>query len=192
MLRQALAHAATWPSHLRVGVNVSPAQIVHADFARLVERTLAEAGVDPSRLEIEVTESLFIYDAETALRTLEKIKALGVSVAMDDFGTGYSSLSTLRSFPFDRIKIDRSFIVDMVSNTDAAAIVETIMGLSRAIGRTVVAEGVETEAQLELLQRQGCNEVQGYLIGKPLPIESYSHLMVGPAAKGRVSSTAAA
>jgi diguanylate cyclase (GGDEF)-like protein len=192
VLRQALAHASTWPGHLRVGVNVSPAQIVHADFARLVEKALAEAGVDPSRLEIEVTESLFIYDAETALRTLEKIKALGVSVAMDDFGTGYSSLSTLRSFPFDRIKIDRSFIVDMVSNTDAAAIVDTIMGLSRAIGRTVVAEGVETEAQLELLQRQGCNEVQGYLIGKPLPIESYSHLMCGPAGTGRLSSTAAA
>lgn len=91
---------------------------------------------------------------------------------MDDFGTSYSSLSTLRSSPFDRIKIDRSLIVDMVSNKDAAAIVDTIMALSRAIGRTVVAEGVETNAQLELLRRQGCNEVQDYLIGKPLPIES--------------------
>lgn len=182
VLLQALEEAAKWPGHLRVAVNVSPAQIVHADFAHLVENALMGTGVDPSRLEIEVTESLFIYDAETALRTLQKLKALGVSVAMDDFGTGYSSLSTLRSFPFDRIKIDRSFIEDMVSNRDAAAIVDTIVGLGRALGRPVVAEGVETEAQLAQLQRQGCNEVQGYLIGKPLPIEAYSGVTHGPSA----------
>ncbi|MCC7252454.1 MAG: EAL domain-containing protein [Hyphomicrobium sp.] len=187
VLRQALAQAAKWPKHLRVAVNVSPAQIVHADFAHLVETALAETGVDASRLEIEVTESLFIYDADTALQTLEKLKALGVSVAMDDFGTGYSSLSTLRSFPFDRIKVDRSFIQDMVCNKDAAAIVDTIMGLGRAIGRLVVAEGVETAAQLELLQSQGCNEVQGYLIGKPLPIEHYSHLMSAGGRSGDAS-----
>lgn len=174
VLLQALGHAAKWPSHLRIAVNVSPAQIVHADFAHLVETALSGTGVEPSRLEIEVTESLFIYEPETALQTLQKLKALGVSVAMDDFGTGYSSLSTLRSFPFDRIKIDRSFIEDMVSNKDAAAIVNTIMGLGRAMGRPVVAEGVETEAQLAQLQLQGCDEVQGFLIGKPLPIESYS------------------
>lgn len=176
VLRKALALAAGWPSHLRVAVNVSPAQIVHADFAQLVEDALAESGVDASRLEIEVTESLFIYDASTALETLKRLKALGVSVAMDDFGTGYSSLSTLRSFPFDRIKIDRSFIGDMVSNKDAAAIVNSIMSLGRAIGRLVIAEGVETSAQLELLRLQGCNEVQGYLIGKPLPIELYANV----------------
>jgi len=176
VLREALAQAAKWPDHLRVAVNVSPAQIVHADFAALVEQSLAESGVDPTRLEIEVTESLFIYDADAALKTLERLKASGVSVAMDDFGTGYSSLSTLRSFPFDRIKIDQSFIRDMVSNADAAAIVNSIMGLGRAMGRPVVAEGVETAAQLELLQLQGCSEVQGYLIGKPLPIEAYTHV----------------
>jgi diguanylate cyclase (GGDEF)-like protein len=176
VLREALAEAAHWPKHLRVAVNVSPAQIIHADFAELVERTLSETGVDPHRLEIEVTESLFIADEKAALKTLERLKSLGVSVAMDDFGTGYSSLRTLRSFPFDRIKIDRSFIFDMVSNADAAAIVNSIMGLGRALGRPVVAEGVETKEQLELLKLQGCNEVQGYLIGKPLPIESYSHV----------------
>jgi diguanylate cyclase (GGDEF)-like protein len=185
VLREALLQAATWPKHLRVAVNVSPAQIIHADFAELVERTLAETGVDPWRLEIEVTESLFIYDEKAALKTLERLKALGVSVAMDDFGTGYSSLRTLRSFPFDRIKIDRSFIFDMASNADAAAIVNSIMGLGRALGRPVVAEGVETKEQLELLQLQGCNEVQGYLIGKPLPIEAYSHItgILPPAGK---------
>jgi diguanylate cyclase (GGDEF)-like protein len=176
VLREALVQAAKWPKHLRVAVNVSPAQIIHADFAELVERTLSETGVDPHRLEIEVTESLFIYDENAALKTLERLKALGVSVAMDDFGTGYSSLHTLRSFPFDRIKIDRSFIFDMVANADAAAIVNSIMGLGRALGRPVVAEGVETKEQLELLQLQGCNEVQGYLLGKPLPIEAYSHV----------------
>jgi diguanylate cyclase (GGDEF)-like protein len=175
-LREALSQAAKWPRGLRVAVNVSPAQIVRADFAQLVEKALSEAGVEPSRLEIEVTESLFIYDATTALDTLRRLKRLGVSVAIDDFGTGYSSLSTLRAFPFDRIKIDRSFVFDLVGNADAAAIVNSIMGLGRAMRRPIVAEGVETKAQLELLRLLGCNEVQGYLIGKPLPIETYSHI----------------
>ncbi|MDQ8697462.1 EAL domain-containing protein [Hyphomicrobium sp. LHD-15] len=190
VLREALQHAADWPKHLRVAVNVSPAQIIHADFAELVERTLSETGVDPRRLEIEVTESLFIFDEKAALKTLERLKALGVSVAMDDFGTGYSSLRTLRSFPFDRIKIDRSFIFDMVANADAAAIVNSIMGLGRALGRPVVAEGVETKEQLELLQLQGCNEVQGYLIGKPLPIEAYSHVTGLSGASGKQAAEA--
>ena len=179
VLFQALEQAAKWPADLRIAVNVSPAQIVNADFAHLVENALMGSGVSPSRLEIEVTESLFIYDPETALQTLKKLKGMGVSVAMDDFGTGYSSLSTLRSFPFDRIKIDRSFIEDMVSNKDAAAIVDTIMGLGRALGRPIVAEGVETKEQLAKLQQQGCNEVQGYLIGKPLPIEAYAAVTRG-------------
>lgn len=188
VLRRALEQASKWPSHLRVAVNVSPAQIVHADFAQIVERALEESGVEASRLEIEVTESLFIYDADTALQTLNRLKDLGVSVAMDDFGTGYSSLGTLRSFPFDRIKIDRSFIGDMVSNKDAAAIVNSIMSLGRAIGRRVIAEGVETPAQLDLLRLQGCNEVQGYLIGKPLPIEHYACVMGEGAPRTTVES----
>jgi diguanylate cyclase (GGDEF)-like protein len=179
VLRQALTDAAKWRNPLRVAVNVSPAQIVHADFAKLVETTLAETGVDPSRLEIEVTESLFINDGAVALKALEAVKALGASVAIDDFGTGYSCLSTLRSFPFDRIKIDRSFVFDMTSNKDAAAIVESILSLGRAMGRPVVAEGVETQAQLKALQHMGCAAVQGYLIGKPLPIEDYANV-VGP------------
>jgi len=182
VLRQALSQARKWPRHLRVAVNVSPAQIAHPDFARVVGDALDGAAVEPSRLELEVTEGLFISDAEAALETLNKVKALGVSVAIDDFGTGYSSLSTLRSFPFDRIKIDRSFIVDMTTNEHAAAIVNAIMGLGRAMGRLVIAEGVETAEQLDHLQRQGCNEVQGYLIGKPLPIECYSEVMGAPLA----------
>ena len=182
VLREALAQAARWPQHLRVSVNASPAQIVHADFAQLVEETLHATNVAPCRLEIEVTESLFIYDANAAMRTLERLKALGVSVAIDDFGTGYSSLSTLRAFPFDRIKIDRSFVADMVENRDAAAIVNSILSLGRALGRPVIAEGVETQLQLEMLRDLDCGEVQGYLIGKPLPIAKYAPI-VKPAPK---------
>jgi diguanylate cyclase (GGDEF)-like protein len=191
VLRQALTDAAKWRKPLRVAVNVSPAQIVHADFPKLVESLLDETGVEPSRLEIEVTESLFIYDSDAASKTLEAVKALGVSVAIDDFGTGYSSLSTLRSFPFDRIKIDRSFVFDMVSNKDAAAIVDAILGLGRAMGRPVVAEGVETRAQLHELQRIGCSEVQGYLIGKPLPIAAYADLIAGKPSKQPTSKQSA-
>ena len=186
VLREALAQAATWPRHLRVAVNASSAQIVRAGFARFVEDTLAATGVDPRRLEIEVTESLFIYDAQAALETLRRLKEIGVTVAIDDFGTGYSSLSTLRSFPFDRIKIDRSFVFDMTANGDAAAIVTSILGLGRALGRPVVAEGVESQEQLDLLRSQGCNQVQGYLIGKPLPIECYASLI---AAKSKRSGS---
>jgi len=174
VLREALAQAAKWPPHLRVAVNVSPAQIVSAGFSDMVADALAKSGVFPPRLEIEVTESLFIGDAGATLTTLEKLKSLGVSVAIDDFGTGYSSLSTLRAFPFDRIKIDRSFVFDMVANSDAAAIVNSILGLGRGMGRPIIAEGVETMPQLELLQLLGCSEVQGYLIGKPLAIEHYA------------------
>lgn len=189
VLREALAQAALWPDHLRVAVNASPAQIVDADFAALVEDALQESGVAATRLEIEVTESLFIYDASAATRTLERLKALGVSVSIDDFGTGYSSLSTLRSFPFDRIKIDRSFVVDMTTNADAAAIVNSILGLGRALGRPVVAEGVETESQLAMLRKLACSEVQGYLIGKPQPIAKCGLIKKSALKSGRPVAT---
>lgn len=187
VLREALTEAARWTRPLRIAVNASPAQIVHADFAKLVEETLEATNVAATRLEIEVTESLFIYDSDAALRTLERIKALGVSVSIDDFGTGYSSLSTLRSFPFDRIKIDRSFVVDMVANADGAAIVNSILGLGKSLGRPVVAEGVETELQRKMLEGWGCDEMQGYLIGKPLPIAKYGHI-ANPAPLARRAS----
>ncbi|NJO24458.1 MAG: EAL domain-containing protein [Sphingomonadales bacterium] len=179
-LREACREAATWPARLRIGVNASPAQIVHADFAGLVEQILAETGLDPRRLEIEVTESLFIRDAHTALQTLQRLHGLGVSVAIDDFGTGFSSLGTLRSFPFDRIKIDRSFVRTMALDTDDAAIVNSVLGLGRAMALLVVAEGVETHEQLQLLRQLGCHHVQGYLIGKPLPIGAYTHITNTP------------
>ncbi len=175
-LRAACREASTWPAPLRIGVNVSPAQIVLADFAGLVEEILTETGLDPRRLEIEVTESLFIRDAHTALQTLQRLHSIGVSVAIDDFGTGFSSLGTLRSFPFDRIKIDRSFVNTMALDADDAAIVNSVLGLGRAMALLVVAEGVETHEQLQLLRQLGCHHVQGYLIGKPLPIGAYTHV----------------
>lgn len=176
-LREACREAATWRAPLQISVNVSPAQIVATDFAGLVEETLAQTGLDPRRLEVEVTESLFIRDAHSALRTLQRLHRLGVSVAIDDFGTGFSSLGTLRSFPFDRIKIDRSFVRSMDLNPDDAAIVNSVLGLGRALALLVVAEGVETQEQLQVLRQLGCHHVQGYLIGKPLPIAAYDHLV---------------
>jgi predicted signal transduction protein with EAL and GGDEF domain len=177
VLREACLQAAHWGEKLRVTVNVSPAQIVRNDFVQLVTDVLLESGLAPGQLEIEVTESLFIQDSDTASTTLRRLKRLGLSVAIDDFGTGYSSLSTLRSFPFDRIKVDRSFVTDMVHNSDAAAIVNSVIGLGRAMGLRVVAEGVETQEQVAMLRLIGCHEMQGYLFGKPLPAESYEHVM---------------
>ncbi|WP_423415506.1 GGDEF domain-containing protein [Hyphomicrobium sp. B1] len=179
VLREACREAAQWREKFRVAINVSAAQIMRSDFVQLVTDVLAETGLEPSRLEIEVTESLFIQDLAAASSILRRLKRLGVSVAMDDFGTGYSSLSTLRAFPFDRIKVDRSFVRDMINNSDAAAIVNSVIGLGRAMGLCVVAEGVESQEQLAMLRLIGCDEIQGYLFGKPLPAESYADI-TGP------------
>ncbi|WP_135466107.1 bifunctional diguanylate cyclase/phosphodiesterase [Crenalkalicoccus roseus] len=173
-LAEACREAARWPRPLRVAVNVSPIQIQHADFCRLLARTLGETGLAPERLEIEVTESLFVSEVERALETLRGVKALGVRVALDDFGTGYSSLGTLRTFPFDKIKVDRSFVRGLGGDEQARAIVRAVLGLGRGMRLPVVAEGVETPAQLRELRQENCDEVQGYLIGRPQPIEAYA------------------
>lgn len=177
VLQRACEKASEWNEKLRVAVNVSAAQIVRSDFVQLVADVLSATKLEPGRLEIEVTESLFIQDLANASTTLRRLKRLGVSVAMDDFGTGYSSLSTLRAFPFDRIKVDRSFVSDMVNNSDAAAIVNSVIGLGRAMGLCVVAEGVESHEQVAMLRLIGCHEIQGYLFGKPLPAENYADIM---------------
>jgi diguanylate cyclase (GGDEF)-like protein len=176
-LREACREASTWSVPLRIGVNVSPAQIVSADFVGLVESVLSETGLDPRRLEIEVTENLFIHDAEQALQCLGHLHDIGATVAIDDFGTGFSSLRTLRSFPFDRIKIDRSFARGLATNRNDVAIVKSILALGRAMGLRVVAEGVETDEQHTLLRQFGCDCVQGYLIGKPLTIDAYESVV---------------
>jgi diguanylate cyclase (GGDEF)-like protein len=190
-LREACLEAATWPIPLRIGVNVSPAQIVNADFIALVEKVLAETGLDPHRLEIEVTESLFIHDADETLKSLQHLHDVGISVAIDDFGTGFSSLKTLRSFPFDRIKIDRSFVRNLVTDSEDAAIVKSVLALGRAMGLRAVAEGVETREQHAVLRKLGCSYVQGYLIGRPLPIDAYAHIIGRNASAARQNGSKA-
>lgn len=173
-LWQACYEAATWNASVRVAVNISPAQVVLTDFAGLVEQVLLQTGLPPWRLELEVTESLFIRDSDSALRTLRRLRDAGILITLDDFGTGYSSLSTLRSFPFDHLKIDRQFVRGMNRNSDDAAIVESILAMAHAMNLKVVAEGVEGMDQLAQLRALRCDYVQGYLLGRPSPIKNYS------------------
>jgi diguanylate cyclase len=179
VLKEACREAATWQTPLKVAVNVSAVQLHNASFAQDLHRVLLETGLPAKRLEIEITETALVRDLNRTLATLRQVKALGVEIAMDDFGTGYSSLSNLRAFPFDRIKIDRSFIKQVHSNQQAATIVRAVLGLGKGLGLPVIAEGVETNDELRFLQQEACDEVQGYLLGRPATIDSfrqYTHL----------------
>jgi len=191
ILREGCREAASWPKPLRLAVNLSAAQFRHGDLAALVHQVLLDTGLAPGRLELEVTESVLIDDMPRALSILRRLKALGVRIAMDDFGTGYSSLSNLQAFPFDKIKIDRSFISDLERNAQAATIVRAVIALGRGLNLPVLAEGVETRAQLEFLSSEACEEVQGYLLGQPLPIAHYA-TAVGraPAREARAAGAA--
>ena len=179
VLRTACREAATWSKPLTVAVNVSAVQIHNANFAHTVHEILFETAFAPRRLELEITETALVRDLHRALATLRRIKMLGVRIAMDDFGTGYSSLSNLRAFPFDKIKIDGSFIKSVNVNDQAAAIVRSVLGLGRALNLPVLAEGVETNAELEFLENELCDEVQGYLLGRPANIEGFRQLTHG-------------
>jgi diguanylate cyclase (GGDEF)-like protein/PAS domain S-box-containing protein len=178
VLREACSEAARWTPALKLSVNLSPIQFTQGDLAAEVEAILAETGLDPDRLELEVTEGLLIKDAEKAIAILERLKALGVQISMDDFGTGYSSLSYFRMFPFDKVKIDQSFIRDMIENPQARAIIRSVIGLGRGLGMPVVAEGVETPEQLEALRSEGCDQVQGYWISRPGPIANFEGVVM--------------
>ncbi|ARQ58840.1 UNVERIFIED_ORG: diguanylate cyclase (GGDEF)-like protein/PAS domain S-box-containing protein [Rhizobium etli] len=167
VLREACREAARWNNNHKIAVNLSPVQLGHADMATVIAGILSETGLNPRRLEIEITESSIIVDKEKALRTMRAIKALGVSIAIDDFGTGYSSLETLRSFPFDKIKLDKSFMAEVETSPQSKAIVRAILALGRSLEVPVLAEGVETQAQLDTLCEEQCDEAQGYLLGKP-------------------------
>jgi diguanylate cyclase (GGDEF)-like protein/PAS domain S-box-containing protein len=180
MLRAACREAASWPRPLQVAVNLSPVQFRHGDLAALVHMILLETGLPPTRLELEITEGVLIDDFSRAVAILRRLKLLGVRIAVDDFGTGYSSLSYLQSFPFDKIKIDRTFIANLDKNQQSAAIIRALIELGRGLDLPVVAEGVETAAQLEFLAREACDEVQGYLIGHPRPIDDYAELVGRP------------
>jgi predicted signal transduction protein with EAL and GGDEF domain len=172
VLRRACAEAAGWPDTIKVAVNLSPAQFKSKALALVVTSALASAGLSPRRLELEITESVLLHDSEATLATLHQLRDLGIRISMDDFGTGYSSLSYLRSFPFDKIKIDQSFIHDMSDLDDSIAIVRAVAGLGRNLGMSTTAEGVETLQQLGQLRQEGCTEVQGYLFSQPLPAEN--------------------
>jgi diguanylate cyclase (GGDEF)-like protein len=176
-LMEACRNAAQWPGDLKIAVNLSPVQFTAPNLFDVIARTLAETGLAPHRLELEITERIFMEDSENTLATLRRIKQLGVRIAMDDFGTGYSSLSYLRSFPFDKIKIDRAFVSDVSERNEHVVIVQAVVSIARALGMTTTAEGVETEAQNQFLAALGCDEVQGYLFSAPIPIEKLAEFM---------------
>jgi EAL domain-containing protein (putative c-di-GMP-specific phosphodiesterase class I) len=174
VLREACREAVSWKDDIKIAVNISPIQIAHANIAELVRSVLQETGLPASRLELEITESSIIVDKSKALLAMRALKQQGVAIAIDDFGTGYSSLETLRSFPFDKIKLDRSFMNEVESSQEAKAVIRSILALGRGLSIPVLAEGVETLSQLELLTSEGCDEAQGYYFGRPARMEQQS------------------
>ncbi|MGQ0280407.1 putative bifunctional diguanylate cyclase/phosphodiesterase [Sphingopyxis sp. Q841] len=168
VIREACRQAATWPGDLSVAVNISPKQFLSPNLATVVLSALATSGLPATRLELEITESIFIANVERTLAALHGLRKLGVRIALDDFGTGYSSLSYLRSFPFDKLKIDQSFVRDLTEGGNANAVIRAITTLADALGMETLAEGVEDQAQAEILRQEGCRQIQGYLLSKPL------------------------
>jgi diguanylate cyclase (GGDEF)-like protein/PAS domain S-box-containing protein len=177
ILREACLEAASWPVPLQIAVNLSPAQFMHGDLVGLVHSILRETGLEPGRLELEITEGVLIEDFDRGVALLTRLKALGVRISMDDFGSGYSSLTYLQAFPFDKMKIDRAFVTNLGSNPQSAAIVRAVIGLGHGLDVSIVAEGVETHEQLCFLANEGCDGVQGYFIGRPAPIAQYAGLV---------------
>jgi EAL domain-containing protein (putative c-di-GMP-specific phosphodiesterase class I) len=176
VLRRACCDAVSWPEHLTVAVNLSPAQFRDRDIAETVADILHETGLPAERLELEITENLLINDTEEVLGKLNRLRKIGVKIAMDDFGTGYSSLSYLARFPFSKIKIDRQFIRNMARDPAMRAIVRTIIALGKSLNVTITAEGVETPEQAKILSEFGCGEVQGFLYGRPEAAQPYAKL----------------
>ncbi|CAL8979877.1 putative signaling protein [Rhodoplanes serenus] len=178
-LAEACRRAVGWPGALRIAVNLSPVQLYAPDLVDVVERTLAATGLPPERLELEITERVFLDDSDRTMRVLRRLKQAGVRIALDDFGTGYSSLSYLRSFPFDKIKIDRAFVLDLDDGSEHVAIVQAVVQMAGALGMTTTAEGVETERQREVLATLGCDQAQGHLFSPAVPIEAVAPLLAG-------------
>jgi diguanylate cyclase (GGDEF)-like protein len=169
VIREALSEAASWPAHMAVAVNLSPAQLRDKALLSTIIQTLASSGVAPNRLELEITETMLLQDTQEVLGLLHKLRALGVRIALDDFGTGYSSLNYLRSFPFDKIKIDRCFIAELTAREDCQAIVRSVLSMASDLNMVTTAEGVEAFEQLEALRAGGCDQAQGYLFSKAVP-----------------------
>ena len=187
VLRRACAEAAGWPDHVRLAVNLSPAQFRDRGLVGTVVSALAASGLPANRLELEITESVLLQDSAANMTMLHDLKALGVRISMDDFGTGYSSLSYLRSFPFDKIKIDQTFVRDILHDSDAMAIIKAVLDLGASMGVTTTAEGVETLEQLNALRGQGCAEIQGYFISRPAPASEIAR-MLGVVESARTSA----
>jgi diguanylate cyclase (GGDEF)-like protein/PAS domain S-box-containing protein len=179
VLRQACIEAAGWREPLRISVNVSALEFQSGDLPARVEAVLAETGLDPERLELEITENVMVTDADRAMATFGKLRALGVRIALDDFGTGYSSLSYLHRFPLTTLKIDRSFVAKLGVTLESVAITRAVIQLGHALGIEVVAEGVETPEQLDFLIQEGCDLTQGFLLGRPLEPGAYAHVTGG-------------
>ncbi len=177
VIREACRTARTWPDHVRIAVNVSAVQFRNPGLNNVILQALGESGLPPGRLELEITESLFIDNVEGTLASLHSLRALGVRVALDDFGTGYSSLSYLRSFPFDKIKIDRSFIMDLLGSDSATAIIKSITSLAEALGMETTAEGVEHVEQMDILREQGCSHIQGFYFSRPISSQAVTEML---------------
>jgi len=169
VLREACNAARQWPEPIGLAVNLSAVQLRTGNIVQNVVNALAMTGLCPKRLELEITETTLLDDNQTTMHALHQLQSMGTRIVMDDFGTGYSSLSYLRKFPFDKIKIDRSFVRELPAGNDSSAIVRSIIHLANSIGMPTTAEGVETEAQRAYLQSEGCTEAQGFLISRPLP-----------------------
>jgi diguanylate cyclase (GGDEF)-like protein len=178
VIRQACATAAQWPENLHVAVNISAAQFRSPGLVQVIVGALAATGLHPTRLEIEITETVLLHNKEATLSALHQLRALGIRIAMDDFGTGYSSLTYLQCFPFDKIKIDRSFVKDITENTGSLNIVRAVAALAKGLGMTATAEGVETGEQLDKITSEGCTEMQGFLFSRPLPAQEIERLFL--------------
>jgi diguanylate cyclase (GGDEF)-like protein len=187
IIEQACKEAAAWPRNIHVAVNLSPVQFRNRGLVQSVSRALKASGLAPNRLELEITESVLLQDNEMTVSTLHQLRRLGVRIAMDDFGTGYSSLSYLRSFPFDKIKIDQSFVREMSQRNDCLAIVQSVANLGASLGMPTVAEGVETEDQLRQIQAAGCTDAQGYYFGRPKPARDLVHTLAALKQTARVA-----
>ena len=191
-MREACRHASVWPDHVRVAVNVSPVQFQHPGLNQVIINALALSGLAPNRLEIEITESIFLEGTEETLEALHALRALGIRIALDDFGTGYSSLSYLQKFPFDKLKIDQSFIQALLIRPGASAVIRAITDLATALGMETTAEGVEETLQLRELEMHGCSSIQGFLFSKPIRANEISALLEQPTLADREVSSAPA
>jgi diguanylate cyclase (GGDEF)-like protein len=178
VIREACLTASRWPEHLHVAVNISAAQFRHPGLMQVIVSALATSGLQPARLELEITESVLLQDTDTTLALLHQLRSLGIRIAMDDFGTGYSSLTYLQCFPFDKIKIDRSFVKDITENVGSLNIVRAVAALASGLGMAATAEGVETREQLERITQEGCTEMQGYFFSRPLPARDVERLFI--------------